>query len=285
MKISIIPNLTISNVVQITRKVCMELSRLSCEILLSFQAKEALRNCGATFIDEADLIKNCDAVIAIGGDGTMLRAAKSAAMLNKPALGINAGRLGFMSGLEKNELYLLENLVNHTFTIDERMMLKIEVIRDGSVIAERHCLNDAVVSRGELARLIDIEVSSENKRIATYTADGVIAATPTGSTAYSLAAGGPIVSPHNNCIILTPICPHSLMTRSTIIRHDKSISIFANSDKNNESFLTIDGDEAIKVTPEMEIKIGLSDYTAKLIKIKSDNFYEVFRKKMIERRG
>lgn len=284
MKISVIPNLTIANVPDISRAVCQQLSAFSCEVLLGESCKTALDGCKCRFIADNDLIAVADAVIAVGGDGTMLRAAKNAAMLKKPALGINAGRLGFMSGLEKNELALLAHLVNQTYTVDPRMMLKAEVIVNGQVTAVHHCLNDAVVSRGELARLIDIDVYSDQKRIVNYVADGIIVATPTGSTAYSLAAGGPIVSPHNNCIILTPICPHSLMTRSTIIRHDQSISVYAGSDKNNESFLTVDGEEAIKIHPDTEIRISLSQFQAKLIKIKSDNFYEVFHKKMIERR-
>lgn len=285
MKISIIPNLTIKNTNQIAKEVCSELKKLSVETYIGQEAQTDLADIPAQFIPENQLFSMCDVVIAIGGDGTMLRVAKNAAMLEKPALGINAGRLGFMSGLEKNELFLLKNLVNSSYTIDRRMMLKAEVIANGNVLETRHCLNDAVVSRGELARLIDVDVFSDRKRIANYVADGIIASTPTGSTAYSLAAGGPIVSPHNNCILLTPICPHSLMTRSTIIRHDKSISIYVNSDKHNESFLTVDGEEAIKIFPDTEIRISLSEYEAKLIKIKSDNFYDVFHKKMIERRG
>lgn len=285
MKISVIPNLTIKNVTQITQAVCEELSKLSCKVFLGSSNQSKMPECAAAFIADEALNDTCDAVIAIGGDGTMLRAAKNAAFFEKPALGINAGRLGFMSGLEKNELSLLSALVQGSYSIDRRMMLKAQVLTEGKVVAVRHCLNDAVVSRGALARLIDIAVCCEGKRIAGYTADGIIAATPTGSTAYSLAAGGPIVSPHNDCVILTPICPHSLMTRSTIIRHDTSISIYANSDKNNDSFLTVDGEEAIKIYPGTEIRISLSEYEARLIKIKSDNFYEVLHKKMIERRG
>lgn len=285
MKIAVIPNLTIENTVKIAKEVCAELIRLDCTPLLGVSCRAVLGHCGADYLADEGLLTYCDAVIAIGGDGTMLRAAKNAAILGKAALGINAGRLGFMSGLEKNELGLLEALVHNTYTLDRRMMLKAEVLSNGQQIAVRHCLNDAVVSRGELARLIDISVYCEDKRIADYVADGIIAATPTGSTAYSLAAGGPIVSPHNDCILLTPICPHSLTTRSTILRHDQSISIYAGSDKNNQSFLTVDGEEAIKISPEMEIRISLSEYQARLIKIKSDNFYEVLHKKMIERRG
>lgn len=284
MKIAIIPNLTITNVVAITQSVCKELNNFSCTVFLGDSEKDILDGCQANFIADELLLTACDLVVAIGGDGTMLRVAKGAAIVGKPALGINAGRLGFMSGLEKNELSLLEKLIDRSFSIDKRMMIKAEVVKENQIIATRHCLNDAVISRGALARLIDIDVFCDEKRIATYTADGMIASTPTGATAYSLAAGGPIVSPHNDCIILTPICPHSLMSRATIVRHDKAFVIRTYNDKKNEVFLTIDGEEAIKIEDGTEIRISLSEYEAKLIKIKSDNFYDVLHKKMIERR-
>lgn len=284
MKISIVSNFDVQNVPKIAQDVVNTLRKLDVEVLCKISDEAYLDKNSAKFIDEQGLINDCDIAIAIGGDGTMLQVAKNAAFHNKQALGINAGRLGFMSGLEKNELELLSNLVHGNYTVDNRTMIKVDVIENDAVVHTRHCLNDVVVSRGEIARLIDADVFAGNKKIASYYADGVIISTPTGSTAYSLAAGGPLVSPQNNCIILTPICPHSLMNRSTILRNDEEITVMANSDLNNDSFLTFDGTEAIQIKQNSKIQISLSEYTARLIKIKSENFYDVLHKKMIERR-
>lgn len=284
MKISIFPNFDVPNVSDITEEVINVLTKMNIQVFFGISGKELFFNSSAEYVEDERLFELCDVAIAIGGDGTMLQVAKNAAFHNKQALGINAGRLGFMSGLEKHELNLLKNLVNSDYSVDNRAMIKVEVLENGVATNTRHCLNDVVVSRGEVARLIDADVYAGGNKIASYYADGVIVATPTGSTAYSLAAGGPLVSPHNNCIILTPICPHSLMNRSTILRNDEEITVVANSDKNNDSFLTFDGIEAIQINQNNQIKISLSEYTAKLIKIKTENFYDVLHKKMIERR-
>lgn len=284
MNISVVPNLTIDAVVHIARDVVSYLNGFGVNVFLSMECKTLFKDCKCSFVEEERLFDVCDFVIVVGGDGTMLRAAKNASFKNKMALGINAGRLGFMSGLEKNELGLLKNLVSGDFQVDERMMLAVEIYHNEKLVVRKHCLNDAVISRGELARLIDIHVESGSKKIASYIADGVIVSTPTGSTAYSLAAGGPIVSPHNDCVIVTPICPHSLMSRSTILRPDKNIVLYVTNDKDNESYLTLDGEEAIAIDVQTKVVVSLSEYRAKLIKIKSDNFYDILYKKIIERR-
>lgn len=284
MKISVFPNFDVPNVSEITKEIVKVLEKLNIQMFFGASNRELFCDSNAQYIEDSKLFEVCDVAIAIGGDGTMLQVAKNAAFQNKQALGINAGRLGFMSGLEKHELHLLENLVSGEYSIDKRTMIKVEVLEKDQSIHTRHCLNDVVVSRGEVARLIDADVYSGGNKIASYYADGVIIATPTGSTAYSLAAGGPLVSPQNNCIILTPICPHSLMNRATILRDDEEITVIANSDMNNNSFLTFDGIEAIQINQNHQIKISLSEYKANLIKIKTDNFYDVLHKKMIERR-
>ena len=226
----------------------------------------------------------CDCAIAIGGDGTTLNIAKKAAFLNKSALGINAGRLGFMSGIERDELSLLTKLINKEYIIDERAMLKATLEKDGELLSSHHCLNDIVVSRGNFARLIDVTITCDGRSVSNMRSDGVIISTPTGSTAYSMAAGGPVVSPEADCIIETPICPHSLMDRSIIFSADKELIVTANNDQNNSPIMTVDGQEAVNLTPGCQIHIKKSDITTKLIKLKPENFYEVLNKKIIERR-
>ena len=205
-----------------------------------------------------DFLNLCDIAVAVGGDGTTLNVAKRAAIANKPTLGINGGRLGFMSGLEKNELNMLEMLVNGDYLIEKRMMLKATLYNmHNEMLGKYHCLND----------------------------DGMIVATPTGSTAYSMAAGGPVVSPDNSCFVITPICPHSLINRSIVLSSDKSIEMTVSNDVNNQAFLSIDGSTSIPIDSNNRIEITTSKYSAKLIKLKPENFYEILNKKLIERRN
>ncbi len=276
MVISVFPNLNGRDAKNICDSVVDILNNLGVKTLVAPQK-------GNSFADIGEYIDKCDIAIAIGGDGTTLNIAKAASFENKATLGINAGRLGFMSGLEKDELNLLSNLVTGEYEIEKRMMLRADVIRDGGV-STYHCLNDAVVSRGDLARLIDIKLTSEGRLVTSSRADGMIVSTPTGSTAYSMAAGGPVLSPDNSCFVVTPICPHSLINRSIVLPSDKTLSLRVGNDMNNTSFLSIDGAESIEIDSKTEIVISKSQYSAGLIKLKPDNFYEILNKKIVERR-
>ncbi len=284
MIISVFPNLNNEGVKQLADAVIDVLTKLNCTVIVSQNYKSIFENSKLTYADDENLMSLCEVAIAIGGDGTTLNVAKRASFQSKPVLGINAGRLGFMSGLEQDELYLLENLVCGRYEIDNRLMLKADVIRDSQTISTYHCLNDFVISRGNFARLIDVDIFCDGRKVSNMRSDGVILSTPTGSTAYSMAAGGPVVSPDANCIIATPICPHSLMDRSIIFSTDKELIVRAKSDKNNSSTLTVDGQEALELSYDSEISITLSNLTAKLIKLKPENFYEILNKKIIERR-
>ncbi|MCH5315526.1 MAG: NAD(+)/NADH kinase [Eubacterium sp.] len=287
MIISIFPNLNNKGVKELTKEVIFSLSSLGTTVYISEKYAEVFTDSNA--IPEADdsIIAMCDIAIAIGGDGTTLNVAKSAAMCPKsvPVLGINAGRLGFMSGLEKNELNLLEKLVVGDYQIDTRSMLKAEVIDKDKVVFTSDCLNDAVISRGNFARLIDINIQCDNREVMNLRADGVIISTPTGSTAYSMAAGGPVVSPEAECILATPICPHSLMDRSIIFSDDKELIVEISSDLNNKSVLTVDGQEGFDLEEGYKVRVSASPIKAKLIKLKPDNFYEILNRKLIERRA
>lgn len=273
MKISIFSNYKNDGVKELTENICNELDKLSVEHIefdyLNLNDDEIL-----------EYMQNCDMTISVGGDGTTLNIAKLSAICNKATLGINAGRLGFMSGLEKNELSLLSNLVTGNYQIEERMMLSANV--NGQ---KYNCLNDAVITRGDLARLIDITVFCDDRLVTSSRADGMIFSTPTGSTAYSMAAGGPVLSPDNHCYVVTPICPHSLINRSIVFPADKELKVAVNNDKNNNAFLSIDGGCSISISADTPIMISKSDLTAKLIKIKPDNFYEILNKKIVERRN
>lgn len=284
MKISIFPNFNNDGVLQTCEEICKELDKLGVEYSVAKCNESDETGTLPLFFDTNELIENCDIVIVVGGDGTTLNVAKAASLHNKLTLGINAGRLGFMSGLERDELSLLNRLVSGDYEVEERMMINARLMSENG-IQDFICLNDAVITRGDLARLIDVTVKSDGRVITKNRADGMIIATPTGSTAYSMAAGGPVVSPDNSCFVVTPICPHSLVNRSIVFSSDKELEITVENDKNNTSYLSIDGEKSVTVTKNSKIIISKSEYVAKLIKIKPDNFYEILNKKLLERRN
>lgn len=284
MVISVFPNLNNNGVSELAFDVIKILTDGGADVYVQNEYKPIFKSTKAKFENFDKAMSLCDCAIAIGGDGTTLNIAKKAAFLNKSTLGINAGRLGFMSGIERDELSLLTKLINKEYIIDERAMLKATIEKDGEVLSSHHCLNDIVVSRGNFARLIDVTITCDGRSVSNMRSDGVIISTPTGSTAYSMAAGGPVVSPEADCIIETPICPHSLMDRSIIFSADKELIVTANNDQNNSPIMTVDGQEAVNLTPGCQIHIKKSDITTKLIKLKPENFYEVLNKKIIERR-
>ena len=284
MVISVFPNLNNNGVSELAFDVIKILTDGGADVYVQNEYKPIFKSTKAKFENFDKAMSLCDCAIAIGGDGTTLNIAKKAAFLNKSALGINAGRLGFMSGIERDELSLLTKLINKEYIIDERAMLKATIEKDGEVLSSHHCLNDIVVSRGNFARLIDVTITCDGRSVSNMRSDGVIISTPTGSTAYSMAAGGPVVSPEADCIIETPICPHSLMDRSIIFSADKELIVTANNDQNNSPIMTVDGQEAFNLTPGCQIHIKKSDITTKLIKLKPENFYEVLNIKIIERR-
>lgn len=266
------------------KKMLSVLKETDCSVYFDEKYKDVISDSFCEYSDGAKLMEICDIAVVIGGDGTTMKIAKKAAILGKAALGINGGRLGFLSGIEKNELNLLKNVVNGNYQLDERIMLKAEIIENNKVLKTFHCLNDAIFSRGDFARLIDIEVTSSGRELMTTRADGVIISTPTGSTAYSLAAGGPVLSPDLNCFEVTSICPHSLMDRSIVVGSQNKLIVKISSDVSNNAILTCDGEPPAAISTNTQVAVSLSPYKARLVKIKPDNFYEVMKKKLIDRR-
>lgn len=273
MRIAIIPNFHASGVRAALPRVCNALQALGAQLLLP--AGDAGFPCPRA--DE--LMSAADAVVALGGDGTIIHTAKQAASFGKAVLGINCGRLGFTAGLEADELSQLSALIEGNYTVERRMMLDIRAGR------ERYCaLNEAVISRGALSRMIELKVHSGEEKVTSYSADGVIVATPTGSTAYSLSAGGPIVDPAVRCLLMTPICPHSLFARSYIFDEKARLSIRPGvMDGEADVLLTVDGEAGIPVPAGETISVTRCNADACLIKIKQMSFYDVLGKKLVDR--
>ncbi len=233
--------------------------------------------------DMTRLLQACDIAIAIGGDGTIIHTAKQAAAFGKPVLGINSGRLGFTAGLERTELNDLVRLIDGKYDTEERMLLDITV--DGENGAEQFsALNEAVISRGALSRMIEVSVANNGQPVSDYQADGIIVATPTGSTAYSLSAGGPIVDTALRCLLLTPVCPHSLHSRPYIFEQDAVLTLTPQSGE-SPVFVTVDGEAAIRIAPGGTVCVKRSATCAKLIKLHHKPFYRVLDDKLTNRKG
>lgn len=286
MMIALAPNLKKENAFCVTMDVCRQLDELGCDYTIVPEHASLFRDTRALLTDDEQFFSGSDIIISIGGDGTILHTAKRAAAYRKPVLGINAGRLGFMAGLEKHELQLLSRLMEGKYTLDRRMMLSVTIEElDGRIQNHFACINDAVVSRGQQFQMIEFIVDINGKRANHYLADGVIAATPTGSTAYSLSAGGPVMDPQINSIVLTPICTHSLFARSIVFSPDTEISISSAGDRGNHLFLSCDGEDGCRILPSCRVKISRSDLYAEFIRIKSDTFIDILNTKLAQRRA
>lgn len=282
MKITLVPNLTRAEAAGVVSGICKSLRSLGAEYRLPEEYRDEFSFTGADFMPENDALNDCDAVIAVGGDGSIIHAAKLAAVRHKPILGVNAGRLAFMAGLEDNELHLLSRLIEGDYTLDKRLMLKANIIKGNDVVYSDYCVNDCLITNEEKQRMTAIDVSLNGSRFNSYLCDGVLVSTPTGSTAYSLSAGGPVVDPELESILLTPLCPHSLVDRSLIFRPDSVITV--NSGEDQVLCISADGIPPVTIENDCRAEISRADFTANFIRIKSDNFIDILYKKLAQRR-
>lgn len=218
-----------------------------------------------------------DAVVAVGGDGTIIKVAKCAAAVNIPVLGVNAGRIGYLAGVDSEDLSQLKCIAAGNFFTENRLMINASIIRNGKTLASYDCLNDAVISKCTIANMIDISLIIGNDSIG-YRSDGFIVATPTGSTAYSMSAGGPVIDPTLDCMVLTPVCPHTFMNRSTVINADSTVDIKVGGEIGS-AYFTADGREMFELLKGDIVRIGRSDTYAKFINLGNQTVYKVFSEK------
>ncbi|MBE6739276.1 MAG: NAD(+)/NADH kinase [Ruminococcaceae bacterium] len=233
---------------------------------------------GYESVKEEELFKMSEVLVTVGGDGTIMRYAKIAALYDKPILGINAGRLGFLANLEANQINLISKLKNGDYDTEKRMTLSVIAKENGETVGEFTAVNDAVISSGFMSRLIDVSAYIDYEPI-TYRADGLIVSTPTGSTAYSMSAGGPIIDPAINNIILTPICSHSLSAKPIILSGDTTVKFKAFSMKKSDVYLLIDGRRCFTIKPYTELYVTKSAKDIKLIKLTKRSFYKTLSEK------
>jgi NAD+ kinase len=224
---------------------------------------------------------NVDMVFVLGGDGTLLGLARELCKTNIPILGINLGNLGFLSEAEPDNLpRAIDQILNGNFILEKRMMIQTELFREGSKIGEWHSLNDVCIAKGTFSRIIHCRVYVGNQYISTFNGDGIILSTPTGSTAYSLSAGGPIVEPQLGVILLTPIAPHSLTSRPIILSADDEIRLVVEA-THQDIGLTVDGQIGFTLQVGDEVIVRKSPHATSLIKWKQSNFFHVVRTKLM----
>lgn len=296
-KIALITNFNIYEKAGAAMQVAQRLSAYPCEVMVaSFNRDKVLRmNRGRmdfTFLPMDEMYANADLLIVLGGDGTILEAARRSAVRQTPILGINLGRVGYMAELEMGELDMLSHLFDRVmadgykpaeYFTETRSMLHVEVVNtEGEVRQRMYGLNDAVITNGSVSRIVDIELSENGNPVTTYRADGLIVATPTGSTAYSMSAGGPVTDPRVKCFCVTPICPHSLAARPMIFPDDSVLEIRNICQREKMLYLTVDGRTNCELYRGEVVRITRSPLETRLIRLKSCGFYNRLRLKMAE---
>lgn len=286
MKIAVIVNLSKENAVRCSKEITEIFRKNGAEVLM-------WQGCSGYFEGEriefyptySELVKQCDMALTVGGDGTIIHAAKIAATEHKPLIGVNVGRLGFAADVEPYEIDRLPMLLTGNYGVQKRMLLDITVEHTLGENKKFIAVNDAIIARGQLSRIIDLKVSLNNQFISSYRADGLLFSTPTGSTAYSLSAGGPIIDPEMDCILMTPVCPHSLYSRSVVFASKSALSVTTPIDDECRAVLTVDGQESLELNNSTRVVIKKSDLTLDLLTLDKRNFYTRLNKKLKEREG
>jgi len=279
-KIGIVVNMRKQEALDTAFRLMKMIDNQGAELMLCREAAISLGIAADTGYSIQQLGEQADFLLVLGGDGTLLNIAKAVCSYDIPILGINLGRLGFLTEVEVGDLELaLKQLLKGEYVIEERTML--EAYSSHNQTVKYLALNDIVISRGSLSRIISYNVVINDIYLDSYMADGIIIATPTGSTAYSLSAGGPIVNPSIPGIVLTPICPHTLYSRSLVINNSEKIDITL-TEIRGEAYMTVDGQKGIPLIEDETITICKSSMTTKLIRLKEQNFYKRLRTRLIQ---
>lgn len=281
-RISIITNFNIREKSAAAKKIAEFLSTYGCRIMIDEQSAERTADFPASVqrVNRSVLTRETDLVIVLGGDGSILAASRSCSAAGVPILGINLGRLGYMSELEADELSQLSKLFTGEYTVQSRSMLDVSIKRaNGALQGRCVALNDAVVT-GSIAKMIEFELWERDEIVTSYRADGLIVATPTGSTAYSLSAGGPVIDPRTDCICVTPVCPHSLTAKPMVFAGDAKLGIKNIHVRDKKLLLTVDGKMTYDLYRGDVVHIEKSVTETKLIRFCSQGFYNTLRQKM-----
>jgi NAD+ kinase len=285
MKVALITNYNIGEKSSAAMAVAERLQVHNCRIVVPLTYKDRIERMyrkrpNLVFDTPANIYESANLIIVLGGDGSIMEAARNAAARGTPVLGINMGRVGYLAELEMNELDLLDKVMEGQYTLDKRTMLNAEVISaTGKETKTAFALNDAVISNGSISRIIDLQLSESGVPINTYRADGLIISTPTGSTAYSMSAGGPIADPRISCFCVTPICPHMSLTRSILFPDSASIEVKNTCRREKVLYLTLDGRSNFELMRNDVVRITKSELTASIVRVKERSFYDKLRQR------
>ena len=277
----IYPNMRKGDAVALVPQVCARLQRDGVRLILPMQMRAAAPEVpGADYMETDEAIRVADAAVVLGGDGTMLRIAQAAAQNNVPLLGVNVGHVGFMTELEPGELGEMEKLFDGYSSIDSRMMLHVSVIRNQRVVYENDALNDIVIAKGTAFRVVRVCISADDEEVTSFNGDGVIVATPTGSTAYGLSAGGPVIEPSAENMAVIPICAHALTAKSFVFSPERRIMLTASCEGGSEVFVSADGGQGFAVRPDDRVIITRSPLRTRLVRLKGISFYKILQQKL-----
>ena len=277
----IYPNMRKGDAVALVPQVCARLRRDGVRLILPMQMRAAAPEVpGADYMETDEAIRVADAAVVLGGDGTMLRIAQAAAQNDVPLLGVNVGHVGFMTELEPGELGEMEKLFDGYSSIDSRMMLHVSVIRNQRVVYENDALNDIVIAKGTAFRVVRVCISADDEEVTSFNGDGVIVATPTGSTAYGLSAGGPVIEPSAENMAVIPICAHALTAKSFVFSPERRIMLTASCEGGSEVFLSTDGGQGFAIRPDDRVEITRSSLRTRLVRLKGVSFYQILQHKL-----
>jgi NAD+ kinase len=278
-RVGVIAKPKLNSIAGVVQKLMNWCADRQIQVLLDLDTA-ALAGQGQGGIDRAKLVPQCDLLIVLGGDGTLLSVARIMDSHPVPILAANFGSLGFLTEITLEETFpTLETVLAGTATSQKRMMIDVSVIREGQCFAAYRALNDAVLTKGALARIIDIDVRIDNNFVATYKADGLIVSTPTGSTAYALSAGGPVVYPTLGAMLVTPIASHTLTFRAVVVPDTVAVEMSLKATQESV-YLTVDGQVGLPLKGEDRIYVRKSSSTLELIESSNQNFFDILRRKL-----
>lgn len=281
--VGIVPNYNKEPAMKLVNELAEFLLKKECKVVLTYKIAEmtGLNDLGVT---KYELYSKSDFIIVLGGDGTLLDTGRKAAKFGTPLLGINMGTMGFLATADGSEAETaIEKVLNSEYKIEKRLMLESEIISDTDNPKQYIAVNDVCISRGVFTKITEYDIYVNEEYLATFRADGIIISTPTGSTAYNLSAGGPVLKPDIACMVITPICPHSLHSRSIVVSADDTVRIEASFGSNGDIIMSMDGQTSVILNNGDIINVRKSANSINIIKTNTRSFYEILRKKLISK--
>jgi len=262
-------------------KLISDLRQRELRVVLDESAAVYFERPEEAVLNRWELAKECDLAIVVGGDGTLLNAARSLAEADVAVLGVNLGRLGFLADVSPDEMHeRLDEILAGQYEEEHRSLLHASVLRDGRTVSESDALNDVVIHKWDIARMIEVDTTIDGRFLNSLRADGLIVSTPTGSTAYALSGGGPILDPALQALVLVPICPHTLSNRPIVVSDQVEIEIVLHGENSTEAQITCDGQMNFELASGDQVRIKRKDYDLRLIHPRNHDHFDIMRKKL-----